>query len=291
MDLKTKIIVVLILFVAIAGGASVYFLTSKNKTLNKNECPKGYVYHKDDICITEKELKDEKLVCDDGILNLDKKECVIKEEKEITYTCDKEASLNKDKCLTTTTKMATVTATCPAGSVNIMLTEFCGKDPKSAGFIEKPCPAGTIFQKIYAGGVKYCYKSKRTYNGTHDNCGSNRESYLDTANAICYYDGVKSETTPSCNHLSGTHLYENKCYVTVEKIMDYKCPEGYTKDNNKCYLYNKVDANKTCPKDFILKGLSCVKETVSKPKEVTDCKGDNLLLIKDKCYGVVTIKK
>jgi len=238
MNLKSKIIVGILGVVLVGSGVSVYFIKTKKEepkenVIMVNECPTGYV---------DKENK-----------------CV--KEEDFVYICPKELTLEDNKCIKTIVKNATEIGKCPTGTVDIKLTEYCGKNPKSAAHRNNTCPAGTLYEKIQPGGYLYCYMSKRDYNPPYDTCGGGDKShYFDTSSSICYYNGSPAGVTWNCNHLPGTHLYEKQCYDTVKKEINYTCPKGSTQDNNKCYTYEKTDATKTCKENFVLKDDKCVHE-------------------------------
>lgn len=233
MSLKQKIIIG-VLLLALVGGTTTYFLTSKKESdVIKNVCPEGYT----------------------------KAENVCRKEEQYTYNCQEEEKLENGKCIKTIEKELTTVAKCPEGSVDIKLTEYCGKDPKASAHQNKPCPEGTLKEKIQPGGYLYCYMKKRDYNPPYDTCGGDDKSYyFDTTYSICYYEGSPSGVTRNCNHLPGTTLYDNNCYTTVEKDISYTCPTGYTKDKNKCYLFEEKEATKTCPEDYTLENDKCINE-------------------------------
>lgn len=230
MDLKLKIIILILGVVLIGSGTAVYLITSEKASVsNKKEESKEKVV---ETCPTGYEKEDTK--------------CVKKED--FTYTCPKEETLENNKCVKTIVKAATEVGKCPKGTVDIKSKEYCGKDPKSAAHSNKDCPEGTLKEVIQPGGYLYCYMKKRDYNPPYDTCGGEDKSYyFDTSTSICYYEGSMAGIIWNCNHLPETKLYETKCYTTVKKEYTYTCPKGYTQDNNKCYSYEKKDAEKTCP--------------------------------------------
>lgn len=107
-------------------------------------------------------------------------------------------------------KHLTKVAKCPDGSIDIKLTEYCGKDPKSSAHQKKPCLDGTLIEKIQPGGYLYCYMKKREYNPPYDTCGGDDKSYyFDAPHSICYYNGSPAGVIRNCNHLPRTTLYNN----------------------------------------------------------------------------------
>ncbi|NMA50862.1 MAG: hypothetical protein GX951_03320 [Mollicutes bacterium] len=250
MSLKSKIILGILLLVLVGGGTTVYFLTAKKEVSKTVETKKEEE--------KEKEKEEPKNTCPEGYT---KGETKCRKEVKFTYNCQKGEKLENGKCVKTIIKDATMLANCPEGSTDIKLTEYCGKDPKSSGHTNNPCPEGTLKEKIREGGYLYCYMKKRDWNPPYDTCGGDDKSYyFETSTSICYYDGSPAGVTRNCNHLPGTTLYDNKCYTTVAKDISYTCPSGYTKDNNKCYLYEKKNATKICPKDYVLENDKCVSE-------------------------------
>lgn len=292
------------------GSWVAYALLSKS---NKIACPSGYKT-KDEICISEEAIEVGQMVCEEGKLNGSGTECLVTDEKDVVYECEKDLILNNDKCLkteeiaatsktsckegklvedkcvTTKTVDPTETAECPSGSVRVGMTEYCGKNPRTPGTAYSACPEGTIYKYTYPGGVEYCYSGKRSFNPPHDTCGGSKETYNDTGTATCYTGGTLRPNKLSCLGFKEDHLFQEKCYELVDMKIEKTCPTDYKINmDNQCVLSITKDSviTNTCPKEYTLKDGKCLKTITSNAKKTCP---DEYELSAEKCLLNKTTK-
>lgn len=284
---KNKILftVIGLIIVGISSVSAYYLLTKKEES----KCPEGYIIHEDKLCRSEKEIVINKLFCERGDVREETKDCLIKEEHNPELKCPDKTTQDNNKCYTYETKDQTITsAACPTGSVDIKLTEYCGKNSRPAAQ-QFSCPEETLKEKTVSGGAKKCYTKVRAMgHPQYDSCGSNDDSMrvLDK----CYYEPVPYKVTYSCSGFTQSHLYDNKCYETVEKIINYGCENGFTKDGTKCIKTTTTSAKLTCKEGYTLKDNKCIKETTVPAQEITSCEGKDYLLTNNRCYKTTELK-
>ncbi len=287
MSKERKILFAVIAFVILGViSVSAYSLMQKPK---EPKCPENYVFHKDKLCRSEEELVMNKLTCEKGTLQEESKNCLITDEYLAEFKCPDKTTQDNNKCYTREVRnQITTGGTCPTGSVDVHLTEYCGKNPRSAAQ-QFSCPEKTLKQKTVSGGALKCYTKVRAMGPPqYDSCGSNDETMWDKDK--CYYDPAPYNVKYSCSGFTQTHLYDKKCYETVEKNISYGCATGFTKDGTKCIKTNTTEAKLTCKENYTLKDKKCVKESFVPAIENRTCDGKDNLLINNKCYKTTEAK-
>lgn len=287
MSKERKILFTVIAFIVLGiVSVSAYYLMQKPK---EPKCPDNYVFHKDNLCRSEKEIIINKVTCEKGILQEESKQCLITDEYLAEYKCPDKTTQDNNKCYTREVRNQIVTGgSCPTGSVDVHLTEYCGKNARSAAQ-QFSCPEGTLKQKTVSGGALKCYTKVRNIgHPQYDSCGSNDESMRHDDK--CYYEPIAYNVKYSCSGFSQTHLYDKKCYETVAKNITYGCATGFTKSGTKCIKTTTTEAKLTCKEDYILKEKKCIKESLVPATEKTSCEGKDYLQINNKCYKTIKAK-
>lgn len=261
---------IMVLVIMITTIFNNVFKDGKKELVEEKEtvyCNEGFKLKKEK-CIKKTEVLMNKLSCKEGTLIKDT--CRVKLVGEVVPKCPYNYTGYDGKCIRTINKPKVEKKTCEKGFK--LEHGLCLKFVEKALKVYPNCKAG--FSHIDLD-KRYCYKS--TYQKPCDE--KDREM-----NNLCYKElNSLNPTTYNCPR--GLFRLKDKCYEEsrVKKITN--CHElGMIEKTTVCEKVLEVPKENGCVKGMSYVDGECIKYEYKKPEVIKECKGEGLILEKNKCY-------